>query len=43
VILVPRLMQHLLDEDDIWANTRLELPADALLHYSNIFTTIQSG
>lgn len=39
VILVPRLIKHLLDEDDIWTNTRLELPADSPLHYSNIFTT----
>ncbi|WAK00332.1 malto-oligosyltrehalose synthase [Methylobacter sp. YRD-M1] len=38
VILVPRLMKHLLDEDDIWVDTRLELPADAPLHFSNIFT-----
>jgi maltooligosyltrehalose synthase len=39
VILVPRLMKHLLDEYEVWVNTRLELPADAPLHYSNIFTT----
>ncbi|MBF6647655.1 hypothetical protein IT781_03425 [Methylobacter sp. BlB1] len=39
VILASRFMKHLSDEDDIWAETRLELPADAPLHYSNVFTT----